>query len=257
MIIDTHLHEGAAGFFNLSLSKLLEQMALNGIDGGIVSTVACSEYDAVTGEPFDTPVTQLGENRRLLERIRREAKQLKLAFWCRPSREECSGVADFIRENRRDAVALKLHPFYSRLAIGDRRYEPYFDIARELGLPVCVHTSNDGLSDPEQLLEVAKRHPQVNFVMVHMGLQTDNEAAIRCLRQSDNLFGDTTWVPYEKTRKALEILGGTKMVFGSDAPIDGDRSYTLYQEYLQDYVQHPTALLDRLMYRNARELFGL
>lgn len=256
MIIDTHLHEGRQGIFSLSLDKLLEQMNLNGIDKGLVSTVACCEYKADAEELLPDQVPQLEANQALLDKAAGSGR-LYLSFWCKPATERADGIYDFIRRNRQAVKGLKFHPFYSRLPLEDRRYAPYLDIARELGLPVSVHTAADRLSSPEQLLRLARQYPAVSFIMVHMGLCSDNEEAIRCVAQADNLYGDTTWVPLEKVRKALDLCGSGKMLFGSDAPIDGDKSYAFYQEMLALYRRAPDRDWDNLFYKNAESLFGL
>lgn len=257
MIIDTHLHEGKQGIFSLPCDTLLEQMGLNGIDKGLVSTVACCEYRADAEELLPEPVPQLEANRQLLDKAAASGGRLYVSFWCKPATESAEGVYEFIRDNRGLIKGMKFHPFYSRLCLEDKRYAPYIEIARELGLPVSVHTAADRLSSPEQLLCLAKRYPTVPFIMVHMGLCSDNEEAIRCVAQADNLYGDTTWVPLEKVRKAMAVCGSGKMLFGSDAPIDGDKSYAFYEEMLRLYRETPDEDWDKLFYKNARGLFEL
>jgi predicted TIM-barrel fold metal-dependent hydrolase len=120
-----------------------------------------------------------------------------------------------------------------------------------------VHTAKDNLSNPEQLLTLAKEYPTVSFIMVHMGLCSDNELAIGCLTQAENLYGDTTWVPWDKVDKAIRICGSEKMMFGSDAPIDGNRSYAFYETLLEAYRMKHTPAMDNLMYKNAQRIFKL
>lgn len=256
MIIDTHLHEGKQGIFSLSYETLLEQMERNGIDAGLVSTVACCEYQADADVLLPEQTPQIAANRRLLDRIGTGGR-LYLSFWCKPATEGADGIYAFIRDNRTLVKGLKLHPFYSRLPLEDQRYIPYLEIARELGLPVSVHTAADRLSSPEQLLHLARRYPTVPFIMVHMGLCSDHEDAIRCVAQADNLFGDTTWVALEQVRKAMRICGSEKMLFGSDAPIDGEKSYAFYQELFRLYSEEPNKDWENLFYRNAKSLFHI
>lgn len=257
MIIDTHLHEGRQGFFSLSYDTLLEQMDRSGIDKGLVSTVACCEYQADADELLPEQAPQLEANQALLDKIEASGGRLYLSFWCKPATEKADGVYGFIRRNRRLVKGLKFHPFYSRLPLEDSRYAPYLEIAGELGLPVSVHTAADRLSSPGQLLRLARRYPAVPFIMVHMGLCSDNEEAIRCVAQADNLYGDTTWVPLDKVRKAMKVCGSGKLLFGSDAPIDGDKSYAFYEELLRLYRETPDRDWDNVFYRNAQSLFDL
>ena len=108
--------------------------------------------------------------------------------------------------------------------------------------------------------------PKVNFVMVHMGLGTDNEKALNLLDKAENLYGDTTWVPMSTTLSAIEKYGSKKMMFGSDMPIDGVDTYlqnpkgdrSIYRDY---FHQLPKMISEKsyadLMYNNAVKVFGL
>lgn len=257
MIIDTHMHLGSQGLFDLPYSVLLRQMDAHGIAKGLVSSVECSEFQPYTAKPFPNPSTQLETNRQLLEKVQRSNGRLYLTFWCKCATECADGVYDFVRSNAPWVRGLKFHPFYSRLALDDPRYIPYLEIAQQLDLPVCVHTDPNHLSTPEQLLTLAKRFPQVRFVMVHMNLGTDHEDAIRCLTKADNLYGDTTWVSEEAVIRAMRICGSTKILFGSDAPIDGDESYRSYAPLLRLYRENPNGAWADVMYKNAQSLFGI
>ena len=57
--------------------------------------------------------------------------------------------------------------------------------------------------------------------MVHLGLGTDHELAIKLISKLPNLYGDTTWVNAKDTLKAIKVCGVDKIMFGSDNPIDG------------------------------------
>ncbi|MBQ6626694.1 MAG: amidohydrolase family protein, partial [Ruminococcus sp.] len=90
--------------------------------------------------------------------------------------------------------------------------------------------------------------------------------AQRSWKELPNLYGDTTWVSVESTMRFLEICGDDKIVFGSDAPIDGKDTYltnrtgdrSLYQSYFnefKDMVSKET--YDKIMYKNAIKLFKI
>ena len=102
--------------------------------------------------------------------------------------------------------------------------------------------------------------------MVHMGLGTDNSEAIELVSRLPNLYGDTTWVSPESTYRLIKTAGIGKVLFGSDNPIDGKDTYlhnrtgdrSLYQIYFNEFKTMITSEeYDRLMYKNAAELFGI
>ena len=116
------------------------------------------------------------------------------------------------------------------------------------------------------LCNAAKRHPEIDFVMVHMDLGTDNRQALDLLGKLPNLYGDTTWVPLATTLEAIHRYGSKKMLFGTDNPIDGadtllhnktgDRS--LYQQYFHELRGQISAdAYADLMYKNAQRVFHI
>ena len=117
-----------------------------------------------------------------------------------------------------------------------------------------------------RLYNAAKHHPELNFVMVHMDLGTDNATALDMLGKLPNLYGDTTWVPIHTTVEAIRRYGSKKMLFGTDNPIDGNNTLlsnpsgcrSLYQEYFHELrnMISPEAY-DDLMYKNAQRIFKL
>lgn len=258
MMIDTHIHYGKFGIFSLDENKLIEQMDKYKIDIGIISTIECCEFRSSDKALEEFQHKQLDANERLLDFITRHSGRFYASFWCKPYTENnYQEVFDFLKKHRDTFVGLKLHPFYSQLALEDKRYLPYIEIAKSLKLPVSIHSAADELSNPVQVLNMAKAHTEVEFIMVHMGLCSDNELAIECVASADNLYGDTTWVPYPKVMKAMEKCGSGKIVYGSDAPVDADKTYEYYEPMFADYASCTSDDLENVMYKNAKRLFRL
>ena len=151
--------------------------------------------------------------------------------------------ARLIDESGRYIKGLKFHPYHSMLPVTAPQIEPYLSFAAEKGLPVEVHSSNDEFSQPRFVYEVAKAHPSINFIMVHMGLITDNNEAIELIGSLPNLYGDTTWVKPESGLKLMKKYGAHKLLFGTDNPIDGPDTYAhpFYKVYMgefREWVSH-------------------
>ena len=147
----------------------------------------------------------------------------------------------------------------------DEKVKPYLELAKKYKLPVVSHTGGCEEASPIHMYEAAKAYPEIPFVMVHMGLGSDNKEALELLGKADNLYGDTAWVPMETTIEAIRRYGSKKMIFGSDMPIDGVDTYfcngkgerSLYQDYFHILPEKVTEdEYKDLMYRNAIELFG-
>lgn len=268
MIIDTHAHIGKLLFFDMNVEQLLYSMNAYGVDFTLVSNIEAAENDH-QGNPvppeYQKPQNQL--LRETLAQVRQYPDKLGVLPWLKirqelPDRE----FIGMIEANRGLIYGLKLHPFHSRTAPDKERLEPIYRLAAEYGLPVVSHTGGCKEAMSRRLYNAAKRHPEIDFVMVHMDLGTDNRQALDLLGELPNLYGDTTWVPVATTLEAIRRCGSEKMLFGTDNPIDGADTLlhnrtgerSLYQQYFHelrgmlsedDYAN--------LMYRNARRIFGI
>lgn len=269
MIIDTHVHIGgeAVGF------HMTEQMVLESIEKYHIDYALVSNGDA--GEmthkqellPDEMQITQEKALERVLAFARQYPEKIGVAVWVKPYLQGLTKeLENMIQENLDIIYAVKLHPFHSDISPTDEKVLPYLSLAEKYHLAVVSHTGGCEAADPVHLYEAAKLFPKVPFVMVHMGLGTDNRAALDLLGKADNLYGDTTWVPMSTTIEAIKRYGSKKMLFGSDSPIDGVDTYfcnpkgerSLYQDY---FYALPEKISEDsyadLMYRNAIRIFGI
>ena len=268
MIIDSHTHIGILPPFYMTPDMLLRSMERFGIDFSLVSNIEAAEKDH-EGKPVP-PAYQVPQNellRKTLAVVKQAPDRLGLLPWLRigqelPDREFVS----LLKENRSLIYGFKLHPFHSRTAPDDERLEPVYRLAAEYGLPVVSHTGGCEEAMSEHLCNAAKRHPEIDFVMVHMDLGTDNRQALDLLGKLPNLYGDTTWVPVATTLEAIRRCGSKKMLFGTDNPIDGENTllhnpkgdHSLYQQYFHELKEQLTAEeYADLMYRNAQRVFRI
>lgn len=113
---------------------------------------------------------------------------------------------------------------------------------------------------------MAKKYPNTNFVMVHLGLGSDNKEAIELCKAQKNLYGDTTWVSVKSTLEFIDKCGSERIMFGSDSPIDGKDTYafnfkgerSLYQEYFGEFKEMISKEdYENIMWRNACRLFSI
>ena len=258
-IIDTHMHFGDTPFFHMPEEAVLLAKNEYNIDMAILSNVACCEFDAQMsprGEAQSAGQIRLNEETvRFVERNEGFLGQ----FWIMPHFQKLTNeVCDFILAHRDSFRGIKTHPFYSNLPITDSRYLPYLDFASQTGLSVAVHTAGDDKSAPWMVGNVARKFPHAAFILVHMGLCTDNQEAIEVCAQEPNVYGDTTWVPFDNVVEAVRRCGAEKILFGTDAPIDGADTCKWYEAHLtrlSDTVGQEAA--DLVLYRNAQRIFSI
>jgi hypothetical protein len=242
-IIDTHVHYGKIDKFNMPLKDILVLIKSRGISAAVISSIENAEIfeEAVCND-------SITNNARLLNEIKDDSR-LFMQYWIKPKTERMNnGIACFIENNRKKVIGLKIHPFFSGMCITDDRIRPYLDYARQMRLPVSVHTAKGYTCECRYLAMVCKQYPEVDFIAVHMDLGTDHKEAVELVNGIPNLYGDVSWIKYDDYRN-LGVSPG-KVVFGSDIPINMDTAYNFYEGYFTNKNNEK-----ELMMGNALKLF--
>ena len=100
---------------------------------------------------------------------------------------------------------------------------PYVEKAIEYGVPVLQHAWHKAggnlphESDPVQVAELARRYPEADIIMAHIG--GNWEWGIEAVRDRPNVLVDTSGSCMEMgmVESAVEALGADRVLFGSDA----------------------------------------
>lgn len=268
MIVDSHVHIGTIMNFNMTEEQVLYSMQKYGISFSLVSNIECAENDhnmKPIPEDLQKPQTLVLEN--TLRFASAHTEQIGVLAWLKIRTEQPdNSFHNLIAEYRHMIYGFKLHPFHSQTAPDDDKLEAYYRIAAEYELPIVSHTGGCDEASSRRLYNAAKKHPELNFVMVHMDLGTDNKTALEILGTLPNIYGDTTWVPVFTTVEAVRRYGSEKMLFGSDNPVDGEDTYlhdrkgnrSLYQQYFNEFqTMISQEDYDNIMYKNAIRLFGI
>ena len=269
MIIDSHVHVGGDAFgFDMTEDKVLKSMEKYKIDKCLVSNGDAGEYGHdLKLIPADMQVDQKTALKRMITFAKENEGKIYVGFWCKAHHEEVDEeLVKMLEENRKHVVFLKVHPFHSNLAFDDDKMIPYLELAIKYNLPVVVHTGESYNDSPERVYNMAKKYPQLKFVMAHMGLGTDNQLAVDLMAKADNLYADTTWVPVSTTLEVIKRYGSKRVMFGTDSPIDGVDTYdcnrkgepSLYRQYfgeLKDMIS--TEDYENLMWKTAKEVFNI
>lgn len=266
MIIDTHTHIGTSLGFNMKKEHILYMMKEYSVDCCIISNTDCVTHDHKQRRiPKFLCKNHKITNKKAIEFARENKGRIYVALWVNPH-ENASTIEPLLEESLDVVKAIKFHPYHSKLRFDGEQIDSYIKLAQKYSLPVVTHTGDSECDDVKLVYDVAKKYPDVNFVMVHMGLGTDNKEATKLISELPNLYGDTTWVSVESTLRFLEICGDEKIVFGSDAPIDGKDTYlnngrgerSLYQAYFNEFKDMVSPeTYQKIMYKNAQKLFNI
>jgi len=273
MIIDSHTHIGTIPYpvgknrvSDLPGEELVDAMQKYSIDFALVSSIEGAEFDC-EGQlaPPEKQIPQMESFRRLVKFVRPRGDDqpgrpgLKALLWVKPYTEKVTkDLEKFITKNRQHIAGLKMHPSLSNIRFTDDRFKHYIRLAERYDLPVQVHTENDGLANPAYVYEVAVQFPSVNFVMVHMGLNTGNDEAIHFIRYNNNIYGDTCEVKTENVIKAINEFGSEKIMFGTDAIVHGIDTYGCYLKLI-DSIRNQLSQeeADNVLFRNCQRLYNL
>ena len=262
MIIDSHVHIGVFGRYDMKPAYVIDSMERYGIDYSLLSPITGVEFGQEHMPlPDDWPYDQISANEEAIDFARENDGKIGILPWCRPNAEGFNDAfVAMIDKGGKYIKGLKFHPYHSMLPTNSPQNEPYFAFAAERGLPVLVHSSGDEYSEPRFVYEAAKAHPDITFIMAHVGLLTDNNEAIELIGSLPNLYGDTAWVKPESGLKLMKKYGAHKLLFGTDNPIDGPDTYAhpFYKVYFGEFREWVSPDdYELLMHGNAERIFDL
>ncbi|MEE0060638.1 MAG: amidohydrolase family protein [Acutalibacteraceae bacterium] len=268
MIIDMHSHIGNVMTFKMPGENLIASMEKYNIDFSICSSCEAAAFDH-NGKvlPYFMQKSQDTVYEDTISFARKHPQKIAIMPWVKPHYENISNkFISMLRQNLDITVGIKVHPVHSFISFNSPSVEEYIKLAEQFDLPMLVHTGDSAESSCMGVYEMSVKYPNVNFIMGHMGLGTDNQEAIKMIKERKNLYGDTAWVPLESTVQAIKECGADKILFGTDNTIDGvdtlgfnpkgERS--LYQQYFNELKELITdEEYEKLMCKNAIRIFKL
>jgi uncharacterized protein len=252
-------HESEAVSLSQSLDRLQAAMAEAGVDYSLVLT----SYLVSPHRPSTADVVKAIEH---VDSLGVVAGISYLNYRQRDLRE----LADFLSAGL--VKGLKLYPGYEPFYPHDPRLKVVYDLAEEFSVPVMIHSGDTysprgkvKYAHPLEVDEVAVDHPNVNFVICHLG----NPWLVDCMEvvyKNPNVYSDFSGLILGDFTEAFEdymeqqigeviLYAGEprKFLYGSDWPICSMKSYV---EFVRQLRLSP-ADLQAIMYENARQLFKL
>jgi predicted TIM-barrel fold metal-dependent hydrolase len=264
MIIDCHTHvnnyhDEEAESLATCLDNLQREMKRNRVDVSLVLT----SYKVTGGRPSTRNVVNAT---RTLKNVFVVAGLSYLHF----EPEELHEIRGFINEGT--VRGLKLYPGYEPFYPNDPKFNPAYELAAELQVPVMIHTGDTytptgklKYAHPLNVDEVAVEHPDVNFIICHLGSPWFRDS-MEVVYKNKNVYTDISGLVlgnfsdrFESyMRKQLQemLVYGVepdKVLFGTDWPISSMESYL---EFIEE-LSIPEKDRKKIMYQNAASLFKL
>lgn len=265
MIVDAHVHIGTSLGLVFPPKMILDSMEKYNVGYALVSNLDGSEVDYEQKLiPDEYRQSQIEVNSKTVEFAKDCPDKIGALLWGMPLMESCDAEFEKLVADNLDVVhGIKIHPYHNKIRFDDPKVQEYIKLAAKYDLAVMTHTAMDQYSDCRQVYEMAKKYPQVRFVMAHSQLGSeDNSQAIECLKEGlPNLYADCAWVRPENALRIIKECGADKLLFGSDNPIDGIDTYAhpeFYEIYFGEFKNMVTEEeYTKLMKDNAVKVYKL
>ena len=179
-------------------------------------------------------------------------------------------IPEMIEKLKKDiengAKGIKLHPTLQNMSLDDPRTEAAVKVFGETNLPIVTHVgenpyyteekshflTNPMNSQAHLVFEFCKKFSDYKIICAHCGSMP--EMFFEGVKGLDNVYTDTTMCSAASMRKAVELLGADKLLFGSDVPF-GSFKYSV-AELKKAFADDPETL-DKVAFRNMADLIHL
>lgn len=209
MIVDAHVRIGQCREAALTASQLLRTMDELGIDAALIApderciAVANREGNALTTAAAASSGGRL------------HAYAVANPWFGAAALAELHSAADD------GAVALAVDAALQGFDLLDGQVDPLLRFAASRAWPVYVRTGTPPTALPLPLATLARRHPDIAFIMGRSGATDFWIDANPALHHAANLYADTSYAPWDTVLVGFgddPQVGPRRVVFSTDAP---------------------------------------
>lgn len=122
---------------------------------------------------------------------------------------------------------VKFHPYYQNFLLDEERLFPLYEKLSEAGVIVLMHTGFDlaferkKIADPERILRVLERFPDLNLVTTHLGAWEDWDD-VEQMMVGKRIYMEISYaleiLEKEKARRIIMNHPREYVLFGTDSP---------------------------------------
>ena len=116
--------------------------------------------------------------------------------------------------------------------------------------PVYSHTLFDVGATTKKFCELARKNPNTNFVIGHMGFGPSDVTAFNLAKELDNVYLEASNACFLAIKEAYRIAGPHKILFGSEFPMNNPE----IQLFQMKKMGLPSAEADMIFFKNAIKL---
>ncbi len=133
-------------------------------------------------------------------------------------------AADEIRRRLEEGFkGVKFHSWLQSFPANSAYLYPALEVCTKFRAPVLFHTGTPPYSQPFQVMEQARRFPDVPFIIGHFGKIMVLDA-VRSAELCPNVYLETSGAQVADIHFAIERISTDRILFGTDLPIGGASS---------------------------------
>lgn len=195
-----------------------------GITCHVASVLGTSGFNSPTY--FPSPADVVAGNDAMLRLCEREGDLLRMLVTVNPN-YTAHALDEIERCGARGVVGIKL--LASRRA-DDQLLDPICEVAAKRRIPVLHHIwqhrrrewPGQEISDGSDLARLARRHPEVTFILAHLGGGGDYAHTYAAIRDVTNIVADTSGSGVDRGMldDAVAALGSQRLLWGCDLTME-------------------------------------
>jgi uncharacterized protein len=207
-VLDAHTRLGTGREVSLTVDALLAIMDRTGIDAALIA-------------PAERYIAYDNEDGNALTARAAAASGSRLHAYAAANPWRRDALAVLRRAYDDGAVALEVDATLQGFDLHDHLVDPLLDFAGERGWPVYVRTGTPPTALPLPLASLARRFPQLTFIMGRSGATDFWIDAEPALCHAPNLLADTSYAPWDTVLSGFSRhpdIGARRVVFSTDLP---------------------------------------
>lgn len=230
MIVDAHVRIGRGREVAMAVDELLATMATLGIDAAVVAPdERAIAVDNRAGNDATTAAAAASGGTLFAYAVANPWRGM-------------AALDELAIARLAGARALAVDSVLQGFDLLDGLIDPLLEFAADAGWLVYVRTGTPPNALPLPLATLARRYPEISFVMGRSGATDFWIDAAPALRYAPNLYADTCYAPWDTVLSELAAdpaIGPNRLVFATDAP------YTVPRAELGRITDWPIADTDR------------
>jgi hypothetical protein len=244
MIFDGHVHVSDSEFGNVNV--LLAQWDHAGIERGLCvpgGMVDVRQFSRIFSGQY-RPDPRI-PNHLVFDAIQQHGDRIQ-GLVCVNPHEGAEALTMLEEGLDRGCRGVKLAPIVHQFQFSDPILDQIASCCGDRGFPVYSHVlPNPGMRTSD-FADLARRSRGTNFILGHMGFGPADADAIEFASELDNLYLESSLGNFLILRDALERLGPTKLVFGSEFPLSHPKA-ELEKILLLDAAAHEAILKTNIL----------